>query len=133
MSELINLSDYPALSGACWDMHNQFIEPEQVFQIYESKWTWVTMSQIPQKEIDLIKELAQKYGGGILIDRSWRSNTQGQVIDLNLLQPDTDIEPLDIVAKGSKRFLFKIYPHIHDEPLPIRSFIFNSQKYKRTR
>ena len=99
MSELINLSDYPALSGACWDMHNQFIEPEQVFQIYESKWTWVTMSQIPQKEIDLIKELAQKYGGGILIDRSWRSNTQGQVIDLNLLQPDTDIEPLDIVAK----------------------------------
>lgn len=110
-NELIDRAEYPALDGICWEMHNQLFEPEEVFQIYESKWKWVTMYEIPQKEIDLMKDLAQKYGRGVLLDRSWKSDTQGQVIDLNLLKPDVYNDHLAIVAKGSKRFILKIYPN----------------------
>lgn len=82
---MIDRNDYPALNGICWEIHNQFFEPKQVFELYEQKWCWVTMFDLTSQEKELIRLLAHQFGNGVLTDKSFKSDTFGEVINLDAL------------------------------------------------
>lgn len=55
---------YPELNLLLWDMHNQFIEPDVAFNLYEVRWGHVAEELLCPEEIDLIKRLIDEFGNG---------------------------------------------------------------------
>lgn len=67
MTNLIDRNDHPQLNLILWDHHKRFIEPEQALKYYEARWRYVEHTQLQANEAEMIQDLADRFGNGLLL------------------------------------------------------------------
>ena len=64
---LVRLADYPQLQMLAWNRRGQEYIPErEAFALYERNWHHVDLNQVSTQEQNLIQNLTQQYGRGVL-------------------------------------------------------------------
>ena len=64
--ELIKLDQYQELRLITWHITGvNEIPADQAFALYEANWPFIRVEHLELKEIELIKQLAITYGGGV--------------------------------------------------------------------
>ncbi|MEZ5534817.1 MAG: hypothetical protein R3F02_04265 [Thiolinea sp.] len=62
--KMIERQHYPQLDLLLWDIHDQQIEPEFAFQIYEQRWAFVDEANLTRNEQRLIESLTRTFANG---------------------------------------------------------------------
>ncbi|MBV6747217.1 hypothetical protein [Xanthomonas vasicola] len=63
----LRLADYPQLKLIAWNRRdNDLVEEEEALALYERNWRYVDEAHLLSKERQLIDQLVQKYGHGVL-------------------------------------------------------------------
>jgi len=66
----VTLADYPQLRLIAWHITGvDEIPARQAFTLYETNWSYVSVNQLSQKEITLVRRLALEYGNGVFAPR----------------------------------------------------------------
>lgn len=64
--EVLRVADYPQLALLCWNLHEEYITREVAFGLYERGWRLIDTASLNPKERDLIDELAEELGRGVI-------------------------------------------------------------------
>jgi hypothetical protein len=62
----IEIARYPNLRLLAWQLHREHIGEAEAFAIYEREWRHLDLEHMEPAERRLIRNLAQKYGHGVL-------------------------------------------------------------------
>lgn len=65
--KMIQRKNYPELNLILWDRVDTSLPAQDAFKYYERRWRYIDERQLTDKERDLIKDLALKYGNGLLL------------------------------------------------------------------
>ncbi len=64
---MLALSEYPQLRLIAWNRRSEDqIDEEEAFALYESNWRFIEVDTLEDEERLLIKQLADRYGQGLL-------------------------------------------------------------------
>lgn len=64
--EIICISNYPNLLLLCWNCTSGFITAADAFGLYERNWRFNDETELCVSEKELIINLKDRYGGGLL-------------------------------------------------------------------
>ena len=63
----LRLDDYPQLRLLAWHRRDaEDIDEQEAFALYEARWRFVDEEALTDKERELIRLLAQRWGAGVL-------------------------------------------------------------------
>jgi hypothetical protein len=65
-NQTIEVARYPNLRLLAWQLHQTHIGEAEAFAIYEREWRHLDLSHMEPHELQLIRDLARKYGHGFL-------------------------------------------------------------------
>jgi hypothetical protein len=63
---VVRIADYPALADIAWNLAVEYLPSRQAFALYERNWRWVDRDRLSERERELIEQLAERFGGGII-------------------------------------------------------------------
>lgn len=63
----INRNNFPELDSILWDVHNDTIDAETAFEVYERRWKYVNAASLTEEERELIRVLTHKFGNGVFL------------------------------------------------------------------
>ncbi len=63
---VIEIAKFPNLRLLCWNRATPLIHGRDAFGLYERNWRFVDTDTMPEAERELIRELVEKYGRGVL-------------------------------------------------------------------
>lgn len=64
--EVLCIDDYENLRLIAWNRAGRFMTRDEAFQLYECNWRHVDQNCMDTKERDLIAQLAQEHGNGVI-------------------------------------------------------------------
>lgn len=64
--EAIRLADYPALRDIVWNRRAVWLPARDAFALYERNWRHVDGDRLTPREAELIRDLARRFGNGIV-------------------------------------------------------------------
>jgi hypothetical protein len=64
---MLRLDDYPQLRLIAWHRRGvEEIDEQEAFALYEARWRHIDEATLTAKERELIRQLAQRWGAGVL-------------------------------------------------------------------
>ena len=64
--ELLRVDDHPSLKLLCWNRRTTYITRRDAFALYERNWRFVDLASTPDRERELMDDLAREFGGGLI-------------------------------------------------------------------
>lgn len=64
--ELLLVEEYPALKLLCWNRRTPYVTRRDALALYERNWRFVDLTTTPDTERQLIDDLAQEFGSGLI-------------------------------------------------------------------
>jgi hypothetical protein len=65
-AETVDIASYPELKLLCWNRRSAFLSALEAWELYERNWRFVDRGRMESKERELIRMLAERFGGEIL-------------------------------------------------------------------
>ena len=64
--EIIEVDHFPSLKLLCWNRHTRLLTRKEAFDLYERNWRHVDANAMTELERQLVNELKNEYGQGVL-------------------------------------------------------------------
>ena len=65
-TELVDISDFPQLKQLCWNLKTEFLTRADALAIYERNWRLIDQHTLDPTERNLIDELVEQLGKGVV-------------------------------------------------------------------
>jgi hypothetical protein len=63
---VVDTEAYPSLRALCWSRAGRYVTTRDAFALYERNWRFVDHANLLERERELIRRLAEQFGGGVL-------------------------------------------------------------------
>jgi hypothetical protein len=63
---VVRTQEFPALRDIAWNRTEEYLPAREAFGLYERNWRFVNPASLDERELALIRRLADRYGAGVI-------------------------------------------------------------------
>lgn len=63
---VVDLTRWPTLRELAWNRADRWVPAEEALALYERNWRFVDPAELAPEEADLLKQLQERFGGGVM-------------------------------------------------------------------